>query len=275
LKSKFLNLANLKLHYLNNSNYKNKINILMIHGLSSSSFLWEPLIDQLGKNYNYYALDLRGHGLSDKPSQGYELSQLQKDVNLFIEKLGLKKIIIVGQSMGAEVSVLSSIKNKNIIGCVAVDGGIINLRNKFKSKDECLEALKPPDLNGIKKEKILKLLKDNHPDWSEKAILGQFSIFDVDKDNKVIKRLELKNHLKLLESLWSNNSIKNLKSLSIPILFILVSFDINFDDFEHDKIDITLKKLTGDHDIHAQKPEIVSKIINSWIEGKFIESQKI
>ncbi len=31
----------------------------------------------------------------------------------------------------------------------------------------------------------------------------------------------------------------------------------------------------GDHDIHAQKPEIVSKIINSWIEGKFIESQKI
>ena len=247
----------------------------MIHGLSSSSFLWEPLIDQLGKNYNYYALDLRGHGLSDKPNQGYQLSQLQKDVNLFIEKLNLKKIIIVGQSMGAEVSVLSSIKNKNIIGCVAVDGGIINLRNKFKTKDECLKALKPPDLNGIKKEKILKILKNNHPDWSEKAILGQFSIFDVDKDNKVIKRLELKNHLKLLESLWSNNSIKNLKSLSIPILFILVSFDINFDDFEHDKIDITVKKLTGDHDIHAQKPEIVSKIINSWIKGKFIESQKI
>ena len=50
----------------------------MIHGLSSSSFLWEPLIDKLGKNYNYYALDLRGHGLSDKPDQGYELSTLQK-----------------------------------------------------------------------------------------------------------------------------------------------------------------------------------------------------
>ena len=56
----------------------------MIHGLSSSSFLWEPLIDELGKNYNYYALDLRGHGLSDKPDQGYELSTLQKDINLFI-----------------------------------------------------------------------------------------------------------------------------------------------------------------------------------------------
>ena len=241
----------------------------MIHGLSSSSFLWEPLIDELGENYNYYALDLRGHGLSDKPDNGYELSTLQNDVNLFIEKLNLKKIIIVGQSMGAEVSVLSSIKNRNILGCIAIDGGIINLKNKFKNIDECLKALKPPELNGIEKGKILKLLRDNHPDWSEKAIMGQFSIFDVDKDNKVIKRLKLNNHLKLLESLWNNNSLNNLKLLDKQILFILVSFDLNLNDFEHDKINIVVKKLTGDHDIHAQKPKVVSNIIKDELKSGF------
>ena len=109
-------------------------------------------------------------------------------------------------------------------------------------------------------------------------VLGGYSIgdvnvvaaFDVDKDNKVIKRLKLNNHLKLLESLWNNNSLNNLKLLDKQILFILVSFDLNLNDFEHDKINIVVKKLTGDHDIHAQKPEIVSKIINDWIKGKII-----
>ena len=77
----------------------------------------------------------------------------------------------------------------------------------------------------------------------------------------------MNNHLKLLESLWHNDSLNNIKLLDKPILFILVSFDLDLNNFEHAKMNIVVKKLTGDHDIHAQKPEIVSKIINDWIEG--------
>ena len=241
----------------------------MIHGLSSSSFLWKPLIDELGDKFNFYALDLRGHGLSSKPETGYDLEVLSNDINLFIKKLNLKNIIIMGQSMGAEVSIITSLKNKNIKGCIAIDGGVINLKNKFENKQECLESLKPPNLNGIKKEKILNMLKQSHPDWSKKAIMGQFSIFDVDDEDKVIKRLELKNHLKLLESLWDNDSLENLKLLKVPALFILVNFEIDLNNFDHDKIKFEVEKLIGAHDIHAQKPEIVSKIIKERLNRKF------
>ncbi len=272
MESKFIKLDNkVTFHFLNRGKNKNNLNFLMIHGLSSSAFLWSPLVDELGDNFNYYALDLRGHGLSNKPENGYDLETLKNDVNLFIQKLNLKNIIIIGQSMGAEVSIMSSIVNKNIIGCIAIDGGVINLKEKFKSKNECLEMLKPPDLNGIKKDKMLNMLRKNHKDWSEKAIAGQFSIFDIDDEDKIIKRLELKNHLMLLESLWENNSSSNLKLLSIPILFILVNFDINLKDFEHAKIKIKVKKLIGDHDIHAQKPMIVSNIIKDELKSGFFE----
>ena len=104
-----------------------------------------------------------------------------------------------------------------------------------------LRGFKASRFKWNKKEKILKLLKDNHPDWSEKAIMGQFSIFDVDKDNNVIKRLQLNNHLKLLESQWHNDSLNNIKLLDKPILFILVSFDLDLNDFEHAKINIVVK----------------------------------
>ena len=99
--------------------------------------------------------------------------------------------------------------------------------------------------------------------------MGQFSIFDVDDEDKIIKRLELKNHLKLLESLWENNSVSNLKSIPVPILFILVNFDINLKDFEHAKIKLKVKKLIGDHDIHAQKPKVVSNIIKDELKSGF------
>lgn len=272
MESKFIKLdKNITYHFLDRTKDENDLNFLMVHGLSSSAFLWRPLVDELGDNFNYYALDLRGHGLSSKPENGYDLETLRNDVNLFIQKLNLKNIIIIGQSMGAEVSVMSSLINKNIIGCIAIDGGVINLKEKFKSKDECLEILKPPDLNGLKKDKILNILRENHSDWSEKAIMGQFSIFDVDDEDKIIKRLELKNHLKLLESLWENNSVSNLKSIPVPILFILVNFDINLKDFEHAKIKLKVKKLIGDHDIHAQKPKVVSNIIKDELKSGFFE----
>ena len=44
---------------------------------------------------------------------------------------------------------------------------------------------------------------------------------------------------------------------------------MNKNDFDHDKIKIDIEKLEGDHDIHAQKPEIVSKIIKERLSRKF------
>ena len=268
--SKFLKLDNkLTFHYLERSKKENKINFLLIHGLSSSAFLWEPLVDEMGNEFNFYAIDLRGHGLSDKPNSGYDLYTIKNDVNLFIEKLNLENLIIIGQSMGVEISLLSSINSKHVKGCIGIDGGFYDLKKKYKNKKECLEALKPPDLNGINKEEMLKILRNHHPDWSEKAILGQFSIFEVDNEDKIIKRLELKNHIKILESLWDNDSIDNLKFITVPIFLILVNFKVNINDFDHDKIKIDIEKLEGDHDIHAQKPEIVSKIIKERLSRKF------
>ena len=48
-----------------------------------------------------------------------------------------------------------------------------------------------------------------------------FKYIDVDDEDKVIKRLELKNHLKLLESLWDNDSLGNLKLLKVLCRFFV------------------------------------------------------
>ena len=274
MNSKYIELPdNLRLHYLERTTRNPDYTLLFLHGLSSSSYLWVPLIKEFesGKS-DIYCLDLRGHGLTDKPEGNYSLETLANDVLNFIKKKNLKNIIIIGQSMGGDLGVLICQKvNERIAGCIGIDGGAINLKENFESKKVALEKLRPPDLDGMDKDVMLTRLRKNWPDWSEDAIMGQFSIFSVNKDNKITKRLSLINHLKILESLWENDSISNLKNIKVPLLLILVKYNTDLTFIKDSNVRIDIERVNGDHDIHAQKPKLVHKIIEKRINGKFFE----
>ena len=274
MNSKYIELPdNLRLHYLERTTRNPDYTLLFLHGLSSSSYLWVPLVKEFESDIaDIYCLDLRGHGLTDKPEGNYSLETLANDVLNFIKKKNLKNIIMIGQSMGGDLGVSICQKvNERIVGCIGIDGGAINLKENFESKKVALEKLRPPDLDGMDKDVMLTRLRKNWPDWSEDAIMGQFSIFSVNKDNKITKRLSLINHLKILESLWENDSISNLKNIKVPLLLILVKYNTDLTFIKDSNVRIDIERVNGDHDIHAQKPKLVHKIIEKRINGKFFE----
>ena len=49
------------------------------------------------------ALDLRGHGDSERPAHGYRISRLAKDVHDVLEALDLEGVTLLGHSMGCSV----------------------------------------------------------------------------------------------------------------------------------------------------------------------------
>ena len=276
MNSKYIELPdNLRLHYLERTTRNPDYTLLFLHGLSSSSYLWVPFVKEFESDIaDIYCLDLRGHGLTDKPEGNYYLETLANDVLNFIKKKNLKNIIIIGQSMGGDLGVLICQKvNERIAGCIGIDGGAINLKKNFESKKVALEKLRPPDLDGMDKDVMLTRLRKNWPDWSEDAIMGQFSIFSVNKENKITKRLSLINHLKILESLWENDSISNLKNIKVPLLLILVKYNTDLTFIKDSNVRIDIERVNGDHDIHAQKPKLVHKIIEKKINGKFFEKK--
>ena len=276
MNSRYIDLPNnLRLHYLERTTRNPDYTLLFLHGLSSSSYLWVPLVKEFKSDKSdIYCLDLRGHGLTDKPEGNYSLETLANDVLNFIKKKNLKNIIMIGQSMGGDLGVSICQKvNERIAGCIGIDGGAINLKENFESKKVALEKLRPPDLDGMDKNVMLTRLRKNWPDWSEDAIMGQFSIFSVNKDNKITKRLSLINHLKILESLWENDSISNLKNIKVPLLLILVKYNTDLTFIKDSNVRIDIERVDGDHDIHAQKPKLVHKIIEKKINGKFFEKK--
>ena len=76
--------------------------IFYIHGMSQCWLAWSrQLNSDLAQDHRLVAMDMRGHGLSDKPEQGYDDAKLwADDVNAVIETLGLDNPVLCGWSYG-------------------------------------------------------------------------------------------------------------------------------------------------------------------------------
>lgn len=86
--------------------------VVLIHGLNASWFTWCRNLEPLAlAGYTILALDLPGHGDSDKPRNlGYNPAAGARVVNDFLETLGLTKAVIVGNSAGGLVGGLFALE---------------------------------------------------------------------------------------------------------------------------------------------------------------------
>ncbi|MFN4090384.1 MAG: alpha/beta fold hydrolase [Alphaproteobacteria bacterium] len=81
--------------------------ILLIHGYSQSHLSWSrQFTGELAGRFRLAAMDLRGHGASDKPAAAEAYQDGRKwadDVAAVIERLDLKRPVLVGWSFGGRV----------------------------------------------------------------------------------------------------------------------------------------------------------------------------
>jgi pimeloyl-ACP methyl ester carboxylesterase len=78
--------------------------IILLHGLSDSWFSFSGVLPLLSVQRRVYALDLRGHGDSDRPATGYHPRDLAADVVAFLDAKGIDRATILGHSMGSFVA---------------------------------------------------------------------------------------------------------------------------------------------------------------------------
>jgi pimeloyl-ACP methyl ester carboxylesterase len=86
--------------------------VLLLHGLGSSAHSWEEMAPFLqAAGYHLYALDLKGSGGSDKPAGAdYSLLTLVDEIDLCLETLGLREVVLVGNSLGGSLGLLLALE---------------------------------------------------------------------------------------------------------------------------------------------------------------------
>lgn len=78
--------------------------VVLLHGLGSCADDWVFQLPDLGRRFRCLAVDLRGHGLSDKPDDRYTMATLAADVAGFVTALGIGPVHVVGLSLGGMVA---------------------------------------------------------------------------------------------------------------------------------------------------------------------------
>ncbi|MBO0796605.1 MAG: alpha/beta hydrolase [Ktedonobacteraceae bacterium] len=80
---------------------------LLLHGITSSALSWVRVGPALAQRYRVYALDMRGHGESIKPSSGaYSLRHTADDALAFIQALDLQEPLLMGHSWGGATALV-------------------------------------------------------------------------------------------------------------------------------------------------------------------------
>ncbi len=75
--------------------------VVFLHSWALSSQMWRyQMLDLAERGHRCIAMDRRGHGLSEKPWDGYNFDSLADDLAVLIEHLDLRGIVLVGHSTG-------------------------------------------------------------------------------------------------------------------------------------------------------------------------------
>ena len=78
--------------------------LLLVHGITSSSATWAPVMAGLAEHAHVIAPDLLGHGQSDKPAADYSLGSLASVLRDLLLRLGHDRASVVGHSLGGGVA---------------------------------------------------------------------------------------------------------------------------------------------------------------------------
>jgi len=255
-----------------------RVPILLVHGLASNALLWEGAAHELvNMGHVVKAVDLRGHGLSEKPDDGYDMQSVTNDVAGLLRNLaanGFERPVVIGQSWGGNVVVELAHKYPELVrGVVAVDGGFLELQEHFPQWEECSVALRPPNLLGTPVSRMRGYMEGAHPDWPKTGIDGSMANFEQLPDGTIRPWLTLERHLKVLRGLWEHKPTHIYKDITVPVMFVPAEGPGGvFSETKRQAVERALHSVPkvrvewfspADHDLHAQHPVRFAQVVHS------------
>lgn len=143
--------------------------ILGIHGSAGSAYSLTALGERLAPGNRFIAMDLRGHGFSDKPPSGYDLLRHAEDIRQLIEVLGLKRPVVLGFSLGGPVAATVATRC-DLGGLILLEGAIGNRAFlEQRGAETVIPTGETLDLRFNSVDEYLRRWRAENPRYSDEA----------------------------------------------------------------------------------------------------------
>jgi pimeloyl-ACP methyl ester carboxylesterase len=245
--------------------------VLLVHGLASNARLWDGVARRLAAaGHQVVAVDLRGHGRSEQPADGYDTETCAADLAALcaqLELTGRRAPVVAGQSWGGNVVLaLAALHPGTVAGVALVDGGWLRPRDAFPTFEECWRALAPPSFDGVTMTELRARAARWHPDWPEEGVAGMLANFVELPDGTVRARLARDHHRSIVRSMWAGDPARWYPLVDVPALLAPAIGDPPTErdaakaaGVEQAQAALPRAEVSwyrgGDHDLHAQQPD--------------------
>lgn len=218
--------------------------IVFLHGLEEDLNVWEGEIRFLNsKNISTLAVDLRGHGLSDKPKSvnDYSLDCSAKDIYEILIREKIKKFVIAGYCYGG----LVAIRFHKLFPKLAKGYIFISTDYRLPKKyDFIAKNKKFNELLKFINDKMLKQrsAKSNYftkKDYDREKGMGAFNIIRLYHD---LHKTSIKTFIFSLEQMNHRVDLNILRSIKQPTLIVYGKNDEIVDKSDEEKMHKLIKK---------------------------------
>lgn len=246
-----------------------RLPFLLVHGLASNARLWDAVSRRLAAaGHEVVAVDLRGHGASEAPAQGYSTEVAADDLAALLPELGWgdRRPVVAGQSWGGNVVLTLAARHGGVAAVALLDGGWLRLRERFPDAEECWRVLAPPSFEGVTVQSLRARLQAAMGSWPGDAPRAMLAGFVELPDGTVRARLSREHHREIVHSLWAGDPRALYAEVGVPMLAV-AAVAADGDDVKRAAVEELVAAaphaqarwyVGAHHDLHAQQPDRVA-----------------
>jgi pimeloyl-ACP methyl ester carboxylesterase len=255
--SKFATLDGAKIHY--KSYGQGSDAFVLVHGWSSNLEAWNYQIPELSKRGRVLAIDLPGHGQSDKPQVAYTMDHFAAAIDAVMKDAKVERGIILGHSMGTPVARQFYRKYpKKTLAIVIVDGALRPFGDKAM-RDQFMTAFRSDKYREVGTQMFGQMTPMLSAEDKEKALAS----FSNTPQNVLVSAMESMND----DALYANDKI------NVPVLAILAKspfWPADTEQFLKGLVpDLELIWLEGvDHFLHQEKTKEFNNAVIAFVDKK-------
>jgi pimeloyl-ACP methyl ester carboxylesterase len=166
----YVQAGDLRLHYTD-FNPSGERTTVLVHGLQVQAHTWDPLAEELMTDRRVVCPDLRGHGLSGWPPEGYLLDGFVDDLDAVIEATGAGSVELVGHSLGARIAIAYAARRPPIVEKLILSDAGPELPPAANAFTQKIVGAIGGDVRGFAdEEQAYSFYRERHPEWKERFI---------------------------------------------------------------------------------------------------------
>lgn len=119
--------------------------VIFIHGTGGHAEAYTRNLGPHAEHFHTYAIDMVGHGFSDKPDQGYDFKDYVEHLHAFLEAEGIQKTSISGESMGAGIAAWFALTYPE-----RVDKIVLNTGAALRLADEVVQRFAQLSMDAVR-----------------------------------------------------------------------------------------------------------------------------